>query len=1539
MSGGGIMKRFLLSGIIFFLLPALFLLSCGSKNPAKPNDSDILQPDDAVDNEIPDSNGFSGTITGVIYSSAAHPGVTVSVKSGYNYIANAITDSTGAYSINAVLDKNSIYCVKGYINNGIMESCFDTGAQTSFTANINPLTDTVAALYHSGMALPEAEGRAREYFKIISGNNLRELDFSFYPKVMDGFSQLASIAGDENPEQAAGDAAEDIIVNYEKGFIYDNLFDGFVITPAQDEMEIENGKENKIRVSLASPSEIIAENFDIAWKLPDGTISASTNFTDISSDVSGDRFVTAALISKLGGSEKIIANKTIQLNFYKALSEKSLLFPDTAKETFHLADSAIGIIIPKGANPTLNGAPVTEIKFSSIEKGSGAIIKEFRLEPAGTQFADGAPLMVNIDIGQLFSGDIKNLRVVRTNSDGSKDILKVAAGDPIMMSAAGDPIMQSAAGDPRMMSAAGDPIMMSAAGDPIMSRFLSFSTSHFSRFSLVQTPYEVDIRKILEAWERKGELQLKDKTGNTLNPFYFIRKSVENADADFAPADKAALQAFFADKDSALGASSYLQKLFSDKTGTIYNYDIFDNYYWIWRFIKAIHQKKADGGNSAKMFPLNERDLKTAVNLLFTGTSYLERNLSAADLLKNDPAFRKDRVTAQFPDIRAKALVAFLGAPASGYAKYASGELRLDGIMNNLKAGPNIKTVLPSALSADSILCAWFKDTGTTNGDIASCISAPDIYDLDENGLITENGTALTALRIKEIHDKYLTEVKNIGFTDSEYRNIIAGRVRTLFIAVKICSGFFTNPLKAAELETALYNSISLFLKDVAEKSAEIYMASGMLAKKTTVADPDGKNVKETNFYPDFLDFLHDNAVGIRSDVFDEYTLKTSAIEISRYDIIPASDSNPSATGFIIKNPVPQVKRYADTTSDSKIFGDDYIREGYKSASFYKILSGTGITDDIKTFENSYSSIKAAVIYKKDGVEHMQTKIFDFVAYSKSASTENPAEDDEAGAIYEGTIFDTATGNPLSGVEVTVFPGPLYFYTGGTGFFRFYGMTDGYYKAVFKKEGYDTLSKTIEITNGKNVKDGGIYLNETPAEIKTVTITGNISYFMTAKDQLPKVVLYDASQNLGEIAVAKPPVWSGTEESVAAGLNFTVQTGSYELWIKVDGYYPKTVPFSAGIEDVDLGDIGLRKTQDCGNEIIENGELCDTTAVSCAAIDQVKYSGGTAACVDCKTLDVSKCMQMPPAIKDENLKKCLQDRNVLADDKYGITELNCNSYGIQSLEGFEKLSNMANLQIVQFADNKITDISALANFRNIRWLALQGNTIEDISPLSGLENLSRLYLGGELEIAGQKKKVGNNISVIAEDSFDAFDDLKELHLGYNKIKDLSALKNLSTLKMLYLQNNLIDSSELAKLSNLQRLEMLDCSSETGSDPIISLQPFSTMTNLKKLILTYNQIADLTGVENLTNLIELGLSSNYVTDENIVYLGNTKHPAIQILWFNWNLLTDITPLSALPALKQVNVMCNDIVDQSKCSVDNTNTEVLSCETQRPAAVCY
>ena len=294
------------------------------------------------------------------------------------------------------------------------------------------------------------------------------------------------------------------------------------------------------------------------------------------------------------------------------------------------------------------------------------------------------------------------------------------------------------------------------------------------------------------------------------------------------------------------------------------------------------------------------------------------------------------------------------------------------------------------------------------------------------------------------------------------------------------------------------------------------------------------------------------------------------------------------------------------------------------------------------------------------------------------------------------------------------------------------------------------------------------------------------------------------------------------------------------------------------------------------------------------------------------------------------------------------------------------LANLINLEMLSLEGNGISDIRPLMGLKELRRLHLSNNQIEDMSPLAGLTKLWQLFLEGnpirdltplsglnltDLNISNNPIKV-SDISPLA-----ALKELRTLDLLNNGISDIQPLSGLTELRTLLLKGNPI--RDLTPLSGLNLTDLkYDVIEQTAGqtdlaeawmpDPVlrtavrgeIGLLPDVPLTKERLQSAGYINVAgkgisDITGLEFATNLSELNLRDNPITDlrplANLttlerLYLSdlfrNTPtldlHPLANLinleeLFLENNKVSDISPLARLKKLQILDLAHNDISD--------------------------
>ena len=268
-----------------------------------------------------------------------------------------------------------------------------------------------------------------------------------------------------------------------------------------------------------------------------------------------------------------------------------------------------------------------------------------------------------------------------------------------------------------------------------------------------------------------------------------------------------------------------------------------------------------------------------------------------------------------------------------------------------------------------------------------------------------------------------------------------------------------------------------------------------------------------------------------------------------------------------------------------------------------------------------------------------------------------------------------------------------------------------------------------------------------------------------------------------------------------------------------------------------------------------------------------------------------------------------------------LTTLTGLNVGGNQVTDLRPLANLTNLTGLSLWNNHVTDVSSLRSLTYLTYLNLAANRVSDLSPLANLVSLEKLDL------------YDNEVEDIAPLS--DLQNLNFLILKHNRIRNLNPLIELTELRILRIEENPIrDLTPLYEL-NLTDLKydalpepdgQTDPSEAWMPDPAlraavrgeIGILPDVTLTkeqlhHLQHLNANHKGIRNITGLELATNLRELYLGRNPITD--LRPLANLTQLEILHLWS----LTpdtpglDLRPLTGLINLKELSLGRNRISD--------------------------
>ena len=222
----------------------------------------------------------------------------------------------------------------------------------------------------------------------------------------------------------------------------------------------------------------------------------------------------------------------------------------------------------------------------------------------------------------------------------------------------------------------------------------------------------------------------------------------------------------------------------------------------------------------------------------------------------------------------------------------------------------------------------------------------------------------------------------------------------------------------------------------------------------------------------------------------------------------------------------------------------------------------------------------------------------------------------------------------------------------------------------------------------------------------------------------------------------------------------------------------------------------------------------------------------------------------------------LKEENILL-----VENLNLAGCEISNISGLQKFTN---LKVLNLANNSVSNVDVLKNTSlkdTLEALNLNNNKLDNnqIRELSVISNLKELYISG-MEFSSNNN---NNIEFI-----NGFTDLTYLDISNNGFNDISSL-SLTNLKYLNISSNEIDDISIINQDDkYAHLHTLVANYNLLDDNDVTT--IKTRASLKALGLAGNKITKIGDLNYLTNLEELSISSNYITDTNLTGLENLSN---------------------------------------------------------------
>jgi Leucine-rich repeat (LRR) protein len=165
-------------------------------------------------------------------------------------------------------------------------------------------------------------------------------------------------------------------------------------------------------------------------------------------------------------------------------------------------------------------------------------------------------------------------------------------------------------------------------------------------------------------------------------------------------------------------------------------------------------------------------------------------------------------------------------------------------------------------------------------------------------------------------------------------------------------------------------------------------------------------------------------------------------------------------------------------------------------------------------------------------------------------------------------------------------------------------------------------------------------------------------------------------------------------------------------------------------------------------------------------------------------------------------------------------------------------------------DASISSLEGIGLLTSLRYLYLSGNNLEDedLAELSGLADLKELDLSN------------NNLTSLSQLS--GLASLYYLDASGNAITDLTGIGALNSLRILDLSlNPIADFGDLDELQSLNTLNLLDTRMDDGDLQTVA----GMLPNLETLIISFNEISDLSPLNAMKRLDYLNASFNRIAD--------------------------------------------------------------------------
>lgn len=244
-----------------------------------------------------------------------------------------------------------------------------------------------------------------------------------------------------------------------------------------------------------------------------------------------------------------------------------------------------------------------------------------------------------------------------------------------------------------------------------------------------------------------------------------------------------------------------------------------------------------------------------------------------------------------------------------------------------------------------------------------------------------------------------------------------------------------------------------------------------------------------------------------------------------------------------------------------------------------------------------------------------------------------------------------------------------------------------------------------------------------------------------------------------------------------------------------------------------------------------------------------------------------------------------------------LTHLKTLTIRNSQLVDIEALRGAVSLETLDLSRNRIQSIGALAALKHLNDLDLSMNAIEDFTPLAALPALKSLKALSNVQ--DDDFCPPGATCVYSPASFSDFESYCRFAFTLST-EDLTHWSGGATVMRLIqiagLEALRIDGCHDAQVK-LSKIKEIDLSGSPTVPPIEDLSPLSTLTQLKSLNLSNNELRDIRPLAKLLKLEKLDLSVNYI-EELDALAGLTKLKTLDV---DANLISTLEPLQTLLGL--------------------------------------